>query len=171
MSSTADRTQDRLLRRPAQRHSETIDIHAPAQLVYDLVADVTAVSDRSPEVRQCHWIGDPAAPVVGARFRGHNRWRGFRWSRIAEITAADGGREFAFETIPGHGIYHDITQWRYLFEPRDDGTRIIESYTFHAPGWLRRLDATLGRPAALAAGMRATLAALKRIAEDAARPR
>lgn len=150
---------------PVQSHSESIDIAAPARVVYDLVADVTAVAQRSPEVRRCEWIGEPAAPMVGARFRGHNRWRGFRWSRIARITAAEPGVEFAFETAPGRGIYHDLTRWRYLFQPLDGGTRVIESYEFYAPGWLRRLDAALGRRRALATGMRATLASLKHAAE------
>jgi hypothetical protein len=151
--------------RPVQSHRESIDIAAPANVLYDLVADVTAVAERSPEVRRCEWVGEPAAPVVGACFRGYNRWRGFGWSRIARITAAERGVEFAFETIPGRGIYHDVTRWRYAFEPIEGGTRVVESYVFEAPGWLRRLDSVLGRPAALAAGMRATLAALKHTAE------
>jgi hypothetical protein len=148
-----------------QGHTESIEIDASAQVLYDLVADVTAVVERSPEVRRCEWIGEPAAPVVGARFRGYNRWRGFGWSRLARVTVAEPAVEFAFETIPGRGIYHDVTRWRYRFEPSDGGTRVVETYEFHAPGWLRHLDAVLGRLDALAAGMRATLTSLKRAAE------
>lgn len=38
---------------PVQTHRESIDIAGPARVVYDLVADVTAVAQRSPEVRRC----------------------------------------------------------------------------------------------------------------------
>jgi len=102
--------------------------------------------------------------VAGARLRGHNRWRGFRWSREAQITTADPGREFAFQTIPGRGIHHDMTRWRYTFEPTATGTLVTESYAVHAPAWLLLMDAALGRPAALARGIRATLSALKHTA-------
>jgi hypothetical protein len=149
-----------------QAHTETIEIVATPEVVYDLVADVTKATDLSPEARRAEWIGQPAAPVAGARFRGYNRWRGFRWSREVRIVTADRGREFGFETIPGRGIYHDTTTWRYRFEPIETGTRVTESYVFRAPTWLRLMDRGLGRPAALARGMRATLQALKRTAEQ-----
>jgi polyketide cyclase/dehydrase/lipid transport protein len=103
--------------RTVQRHSDAITIAATPEHVYDLVADLARVDELSPEVRRTEWIGEPAVPVAGARVRGHNRWRGFRWSREAVIRVADRGREFAFETVPGRGIKHDATTWRYVFEP------------------------------------------------------
>jgi hypothetical protein len=150
-----------------QRHTEVISIDARLERVYDLVADLARVDELSPEVRRAHWIGQPAAPVVGARIRGYNRWKGFRWSRQAVILVADRGAEFIFRTVPGRGIYHDSTTWRYGFEPTPTGgTRVTEGYEFRAPEWLRLMDVALRRPKALADGMRRTLRELKQRAED-----
>jgi uncharacterized protein YndB with AHSA1/START domain len=143
----------------------TTDIAAPAERVYDIVADVTSTGERSPECRRVEWLGESTRPVIGARFRGRNRWRGFSWWREVEILRADRGREFAFETKPGRGIYHDTTRWRYRFDPTGDGTRVTESYEFSAPAWIRTMDRVLGRPKALHHGMRRTLANLKDKAE------
>jgi Polyketide cyclase / dehydrase and lipid transport len=149
-------------------HHETIQIAAPADLLYDLVADVTSTGDRSPECRRVEWLGEPARAVTGARFRGHNRWRGFSWWRNATILRADRGREFAFKTEPGRGIYNDSTTWRYRFEPAGDATDVTESYEFNAPWWLQTMDTILGRPKALRRGVHQTLANLKRTAEEVA---
>lgn len=150
------------------RYQETIQIDAPAELIYDLVANVTSTGDRSPECRRVEWLGEPARAVTGARFRGHNRWRGFRWSRSATITRADRGHEFAFKTEPGRGIYNDTTTWRYQFEPTGDGaTDVTEGYEFTAPRWLQTMDTMLGRPKALRSGVHRTLANLKHAAETA----
>jgi hypothetical protein len=148
------------------RYQESIEIAAPAELIYDLVADVTSTGHRSPECRHVEWLGEPAKAVSGARFRGHNRWRGFTWWRIATITRADRGQDFAFKTQPEQGIYHDSTAWRYQFEPTgDDGTRVTESYELTAPWWLQTMDTMLGRPKALRNGVHRTLANLKHAAE------
>jgi hypothetical protein len=153
------------------RYQESIRIGAPADVIYDMVADVTSTGDRSPECRRVEWLGEPAKAVTGARFRGHNRWRGFTWWRTATITRAQRGYEFAFKTEPGHGIYHDTTTWRYRFEPTDSGaTKVTESYELTAPRWLKTMDTMLGRPKALRNGMHRTLANLKDAAERAAPP-
>jgi hypothetical protein len=150
------------------RYEASIEINAPADRIYDVVADVTSTGDRSPECRRVEWVGEPAKAVRNARFRGHNRWRGFTWSRNATITRADRGREFAFKTEPGHGIYHDSTSWRYRFEPIGNGaTNITESYELTAPWWIKTMDTILGRPKALRKSMNSTLANLKRACEGA----
>ena len=51
-------------------------IDAPAERVWDLVSDVTRMGEWSPETRSCRWLGEPAAPEVGARFAGRNQFRG-----------------------------------------------------------------------------------------------
>jgi ribosome-associated toxin RatA of RatAB toxin-antitoxin module len=150
------------------RYEESIRIAAPADAIYDLVADVTSTGDRSPECRRVEWLGEPERAVVGARFRGRNRWRGFTWWRNVTIERADRGREFAFKTEPGRGIYHDATTWRYRFDPAADRTtRVTESFEFTAPRWLQTMDTALGRPKALRNGVHRTLANLKQAAETA----
>lgn len=72
---------------------------------------------------------------------------------------------FAFETVPGRGIYADTTRWRYELERTVMGTLVTESYDFDAPMRLKVLDLVLGRRIALRRGMRRTLEALRRRAE------
>ena len=151
------------------RYQESIRIAAPADLIYDLVADVSSTGNRSPECRRVEWLGASAKAVTGARFRGHNRWRAVSWWRNATITGADRGQEFVFKTEPGHGIYHDSTTWRYRFEPTgESATHVTESYEFSAPRWLQTMDTMLGRPKALRNGVHRSLANLKHAAESAA---
>ncbi len=148
----------------------SVEIAASGAAVYDLVTAIDRVPEFSPEVRRIRWLGELHRPEAGARFRGTNRWRGFVWRREVVITKAEPGREFCFETVPGHGIFHDTTKWRYLLEPVPSGTRVTEAYEFFAPRWLRWMDAALGRPGALARGMEKTLARLKATAESGDRP-
>jgi hypothetical protein len=150
------------------QYEESIHIAAPAEMIYDVVADVTSTGDRSPECRRVEWLGEPAQAVTGARFRGQNRWRGFTWWRTAIITRAERGREFAFKTEPGHGIYHDTTTGRYRFEPIANGTtEVTESYELTAPWWIKTMDTMLSRPKALRNSVHRTLANLKLTAERA----
>jgi hypothetical protein len=72
----------------------SILIHAPAQVVYDLVADPMRMAEWSPECVRCRWISGATRTAVGARFRGTSR--NGRWtttSTIAEMRAAGGPRE------------------------------------------------------------------------------
>lgn len=142
-----------------------MEIAAPPEVVYAIVAAVDRVPELSPECRRIEWLSDVRQPVAGARFRGRNRWRGFAWWREVVITMAAPGKEFCFETVPGRGMYHDSTAWRYAFERTETGTRVTESYEFRAPRWILRMDRMLGRPRALAQGMNATLTSLKAAAE------
>lgn len=102
----------------AERQWE-IEIRAAPEVIYDLVSSIDRVPEFSPECRKTEWIGELREPVLGARFRGRNRWLGFTWWREVQITRAERGREFGFETVPARGIYHDRTKWRYRFEPTE----------------------------------------------------
>src|SRR5215510_14765620 len=87
------------------RHdSESVIVDAPADVLYDLVADMTRMGDWSPETATVEWIEDAVGPTVGARFVGHNVTGPFglmKWSRKGTVLAADPGREFAFATEEG----------------------------------------------------------------------
>ena len=62
----------------------TIDIDAPADVVYDLVADITNMGRWSPECFRTAWVDGATAPVPGARFKGWNRAPGT--ARVAPPT-------------------------------------------------------------------------------------
>jgi hypothetical protein len=79
------------------------------------------------ECRGCTWAGDPAAPVLGARFRGANRRSWLRWTRLNEIIAAEEPGRLIWRTIPS-GPYPDSVQWQIDLVPEGGRTRVRESF-------------------------------------------
>jgi hypothetical protein len=146
--------------------SEELVVHATAEHIYDLVADLPRMGQWSPECQRVEWEGGASGPVKGARFIGHNRGgprKLVRWSRQGRVLDADPGRQFAFVTEEGG---RESTVWRYRFEPVDGGTRVTESYEVkQIPAWARILDVPTNRHRELLEGMRHTLARLKTAAE------
>jgi hypothetical protein len=121
-------------------------IHANPEAVYAVIADVTSTGDRSTECHSVEWLaGGPHEPVVGARFRGHNRFRVARWSRVCEIVAAEPGEAFAFRTVPERldPSRRDSTTWRYDLSAHPDGTLVQHSYEITVPP-LRPFKAAYG---------------------------
>ncbi len=119
------------------RHSESMDIAAPPERVWALIADITNMGRWSPICRRCEWVGAPGKPVAGARFRGYNRLYGARWSRECRVLESEPGRVFAFATQL-HG--RDSVVWRYEFAPFNGGTRVTESYEIISePRYLRMM--------------------------------
>lgn len=108
-------------------------VEADPRAVYAVVSDVTRTGEWSPECRRCRWLDGVEGPAVGARFRGWNRWRFNRWSRVCEVIEAEPGREFAFRTVPGRGGKNDSTIWRFRFDNDGDGTRLAQSYEIVDP--------------------------------------
>jgi hypothetical protein len=146
--------------------SQTAIIEAPADRVYDLVAELTRMGEWSNECARVEWTDGAVGPSEGARFVGHNQTgpRGMiKWSRRGRVLTADRGREFAFATEEGG---HEGVVWRYRFEPAEGGTRVTESYEVtRIPTWARILDVPTNRHRALLKSMSHTLAQLKTAAE------
>lgn len=114
----------------------SVEIAAPPGAVWALVSDVTRTPEWSPVCHRCEWL-DGDAPVVGARFRGHNRLNGARWSRDCVVTEAEPERTFAFSTLFKGD---ESTRWRYTLELNGEGTRLTEAYeVVLIPPWLRAL--------------------------------
>jgi hypothetical protein len=101
----------------------TIEVDAPAALVYDLVTDVTEAPAWAEEADAGRWIGGATGAAVGAQFRGRNRHKGRRWSTTCTVTAADPGRRFAFD-VSVAGVR--TARWEYEIEPTDTGCRVAE---------------------------------------------
>jgi hypothetical protein len=106
--------------------SASATVHAPPEVVWDLISDVTRMGEWSPETRSCRWLGEPAAPVVGARFAGTNAYRGRRWRTVCTVTAAERGRAFAFD-VTGGGFL-PVSSWAYELRPRDGGCEVVETW-------------------------------------------
>jgi len=146
--------------------SETVLIEAPAERIYDLVADMPRMGEWSPECRRVEWTDERDGPGPNATFVGHNRGGPFglmKWSRHGRVLTADRGREFAFVTEEGG---RESTLWRYRFEPSGDRTSVTESYEVRwIPTWARIVDVPTNRHRELLEAMRHTLEQLKVAAE------
>ncbi len=158
------------------RGQVSLYIEAVPQDLYDVVADVTRIGERSPECHTAQWLPGPPPRTVGARFRGRNKSGVFRWSRVCEVVTADPGHAFAYRTVPERIDLsrHDSTTWAYQFTPEGTGTRISHSYEITLPP-LRPFIALYKRTHPhhfdMRPAMMDNLTALKQIAEhDNARP-
>lgn len=116
--------------------AESIEVAAPPETVWAIVADVTRTPEWSPVCHSCEWL-DGGGPAPGARFVGRNKLNGARWSRECVVTAAEPGEVFAFSTqFRGN----ESTRWRYTLEPTASGTRLTEAYQIvSVPPWIRVL--------------------------------
>ena len=150
----------------ATQGQASISIAAAPDLVYDLIADVTRIGDRSPECYRAEWLDVVTSATVGARFRGHNRIGPIRWATTCIVTKADRGREFAFTVVNPED--REETFWRYVLTDDGDGTTVTESYQFLWCPWLARVaELPFPRDRQLRRGIRQTLAVLKVDAEAA----
>ena len=146
--------------------SESVLIDAPAERIYDLVADMPRMGEWSPECQRLDWTDDSDGPVPNATFVGRNRGGPFglmKWSRRGRVLTADRAHEFAFVTEEGG---RESTLWRYRFDQAGDGTQVTESYDVRwIPTWARIVDVPTNRHRELVEAMRHTLHQLKTAAE------
>ncbi|MGV7280237.1 SRPBCC family protein [Mycobacterium persicum] len=152
----------------ARRGQQSIDISAPPDLVYDLIADVTRMGDWSPECYRCEWLDGVSTAAPGARFRGYNRMGLMRWERTAVVGTAERGREFSFTTV-NDAAGREETRWRYIMEPTPSGTLLTESFEFLWCSVVNRLaEAAIPRGRQMDRGIQETLRRIKKAAETAA---
>lgn len=144
-------------------HSVSLEISAPPEQIWEAVSDVTNMGNWSPICRRCEWVNG-GGPVTGARFVGHNRLWGWRWSRECVVTDSEPGRTFAFSTLL-HG--QESVRWRYELAPGARGTLVTESYEIIAEPRYLKLMPHVRRAFRRAAqrGMTATLLRVKAATE------
>ena len=150
----------------ARRGHCSIEIAAPPDVVYDLIADLTRMGEWSPECYRCEWLDGAAAAAPGERFRGYNRLGRMRWERTAVVNTADRGREFGFTTV-NDSAGREETRWRYTMEPSRSGTLLTESFEFLWCSVANRLaEALVPRGRQVNRGIEETLRRIKRAAEN-----
>ncbi len=116
------------------------EIAAPAEAIYDLVADLPAMGRWSPECERVEWTGGATGPGVGATFTGHNRNGPKSWSTHGTVTVADRGREFTFEVRSVFNL--PVSSWSYRFVPAGNAVCHVVESTEDRRGRIMR---TLGR--------------------------
>jgi len=117
--------------------SVSMRIAAPANEIYELVADVTRTPEFSPEILRCTWLDGATGPAVGARFAALNKVpKRPAWTNKPVVTVVEPGKAFAFERTEK---FAGTIVWTYEFEPDGDGTIVTESYRVTRPlsriGW------------------------------------
>jgi uncharacterized protein YndB with AHSA1/START domain len=111
--------------------AETIRIDAPQEEVWNLITDVHRMAEFSPELVEVEWLGEPAAPTLGARFAGKSRIGGFEWTRNCTIVEAREPKLFSYEV---YDEADEFAQSRWSFEITDDGEATILRQRFsHVP--------------------------------------
>ncbi len=140
----------------------SIDIAAPPEKVYDLVAALDRMGEWSPEATGGKWLDGATSATVGARFRGWNKRGPLRWATTCVITAADRGHRLEWENS---GAGFAVARWTYEFAPTGTGTRVTERFEDRRGRMLK-----MGSPFVMAVadrdkhnrtGMEQTLARLK----------
>lgn len=114
--------------------SATVQIHAPADALWDLITDIGRTGEWSPESAGGVWLDGARGPAVGARFRGTNRRGRVTWSTTCEVVAADRGREYSFVT---GSAARPETLWRYRSSPTgpERASRSRSSWSSRSAGW------------------------------------
>jgi hypothetical protein len=148
---------------------ESLPVAAPADAVYELLADLPRMGEWSPECEQVTWRNGATSSVKGAQFWGHNRVGSLRWVTQGQIVVAEVGRHLAFEITFGP---LRIARWEYFIVPNDTdpcACTVVEEWTDRRHGWYRATaDRAFGsRAKANHRGMVETLANLKTAAEAA----
>ncbi len=143
-------------------------VEAPADAVYDLVADLPSMGKWSPECTSVAWRGGATTAAAGARFRGWNRRGPVRWFTDGVVVEAERGRALTFD-VKGLGL--PVARWAYRLEPDADGRgcTVTEEWTDHRSPAYRSVTGLVinvrDRPSHNRAGMEHTLARLKAAAE------
>ena len=151
------------------RHGEVrAHIAAPPQKVWALLANLDQMSQWSPECYRVQWLDGASSPATpGARFKGWNRFGWMRWTMTCQVKAAEPGRELAFSTIQKD---RELVRWRYLLEPANGGTDLIESFQVIWLPFTARLGEDVlmrDRDRRREEAMRTTLNRIKDVAEGA----
>ena len=145
----------------------SIEIAAPAEVVWALVSDLTRMGEWSPETTKVEWTGGSTGPSVGATFKGANKLGPRRWSTNGRIVTADPPNELAWD-VKVLGL--DVARWTYRIESTDElSCRVTETFLDKRGGIIKVVGNVVSgvkdRGVHNAKGMQETLERLKAAAE------
>ena len=142
--------------------SDSIEIAASPERVYNLLIDLAHVGDISPECAEAAWLDGVQAPHAGAHFTGTNRASWGEWTTECRVLRAMPGVEWAFKS----NISSETpTTWRYTFKPTGDGCAVKVTWDAPLLGLPGIEEKMPGRDAGLKENVATSLANLKRLAE------
>ena len=157
---------------PIRSYSESIEIAAPPDTVWQLVIAMERYGEWSSENRGGYWRknaeGMAGTGQVGDQFVGINRRGEQEWKALVEIVEREEGRSYAFVT---GGTELNYVLWRYVLAPSGNGTKLTEEWALRnlSPIMIENGETEVELRAANAReSIGATLKAMKSAAEAAA---
>lgn len=118
----------------------SLEIAAPPEKVYDLVADVARMGQWSPEATGA--AGAAANLRAGDQFWGLNKRGIARWFTRCTVLEAQRGKRFVFDVdfppMP-------VSRWTYEFEPTETGCLVTEIWDDRRAGPLALPIKALGQ--------------------------
>ena len=140
--------------------SEHVDIEAPAEVVFHILADPRQHSriDGSGSVQNL--LKGPDRLSKGATFGMDMKLFGLPYKIRNTVVEFEEDRRIAWRHFGGH-------RWRYVLEPTSEGTRVTESFDYSRYGLPQRLIVELaGFPQRNREGIAGTLVKLKEASES-----
>ena len=148
-----------------------VDIAAPPQVVWELIADINTPAAFSPELQRAEWVD--GGPGLGATFQGHNKHDAVgEWTTTSTITAYEEGS--TFEWTVGD-LQNKTARWRFDVAASPGGSSLRFSAEMGpGPSGLsivieripdREEDIVAGRLREWTANMQSTVDGVKAIAE------
>ncbi|MEE1931398.1 SRPBCC family protein [Streptomyces sp. TRM 70351] len=158
-------------------------VGAEPETVWSLVTDVGLSARFSPELYRVEWLDGATGPVVGARFAGFNRNEHIgAWQTVSEVVEVVSEEAYAWAVIDPEGRFGPaepglpMSTWRFDLTPGSGGTRLRHSVRVGpGPSGLSRViermpereeEIVALRMEALRTGIDATLAGVRRLAEE-----
>lgn len=137
----------------------SVDVAAPPETVWEVVADVTRMPEWSPELRRLFVLGNKR-PRVGMNMVGINR-RGYAvWPTTSKVVRFEPHRAVAWKTRESGAT------WTYELEETESGTRLsgrrdLPEFTLGTRLMAPVIGGAEGHDEELADGIRATLQRIK----------
>jgi uncharacterized protein YndB with AHSA1/START domain len=143
--------------------SASVELAAPPETVWELVSDVSRMSDWSPECRKIVVLGSPKQGV-GTKFIGLNRRGWAVWPTTSKVVRFEPGKAVAWRTRESGAT------WSYEIAPTASGTsltgrRELPSYTIGTKLMAPIIGGAGGHDQELADGIRTTLQRIKAAVE------
>lgn len=144
----------------------SVEIQAPAAVVWSMVSDVTRMPEWSPQVQSVRLRSGFDEVRLGTQFTNRNALGELDWVTHGEVTAFEPEAELAFF------VTENWVTWRFVLTPTATGTLLTQRR--EAPDGISDLSQELtdgflgGTPAftqIMQAGMATTLTAIKTAAE------
>lgn len=139
--------------------SASVEVLATPESVWEVVSDVTRMSEWSPECRRIVVLGSPKRGK-GTRLLGLNRRGWAVWPTTSEVVRYDSGEAVAWKTRESGAT------WTYEIQPTADGAtltgrRDLPAYTAGTRIMAPLIGGAQAHDTELAAGIRTTLERIK----------